>query len=122
MRSRVWRWSTSARAVWRLAAEVPRYLFTGKGILTYSASLDAASVKGAGEIGDPRRAVQHRSRSFKDGRIGELDDSPGVTVGAWQMRLLSRGYIEARLPNPGEAPARPDRPAGDRRRAAILRD
>ena len=36
-----------------LAAGVLRYLVTGKGILTYSASLDAASVNGAGEIGDP---------------------------------------------------------------------
>jgi hypothetical protein len=36
-----------------LAAEMPRYLVTGKGIFTYSASLAAASVKGPGEIGDP---------------------------------------------------------------------
>jgi choline dehydrogenase len=30
---------------------------------------------------------------------------PGITAGAWQMRPLSRGYVEARSPNPGEAPA-----------------
>ena len=43
--------------------------------------------------------------SFKDGQIGELDDFPGLTAGAWQMRPLSRGYVEARSPNPAEAPA-----------------
>jgi choline dehydrogenase len=54
--------------------------------------------------------------SFKDGRIGALgrpalravpgvDDFPGITAGAWQMRPLSRGYVEARSPNPAEAPA-----------------
>src|SRR5205823_6490408 len=38
-----------------LAAEVMRYLITGKGMLTYSASLVAASVKIAG-VGHPRCA------------------------------------------------------------------
>jgi hypothetical protein len=36
--------------------------------LTYSASLDAASVKGAGKIRDSGSAVQHRPGSFKDGQ------------------------------------------------------
>jgi choline dehydrogenase len=53
--------------------------------------------------------------SFKDGQIGApgrpapgrsgVDDFPGITAGAWQVRPLSRGYVEARSPNPGEAPA-----------------
>jgi hypothetical protein len=91
MRSRVATVNERLRGI-PLAAEVLRYLVTGKGILTYSPSLAAASVKGAGEIGDPRRAVQHRSGSFKDGRIGVpgrpvlravpgVDDFLGITVG-----------------------------------------
>ena len=43
--------------------------------------------------------------SFKDGQIGELDDFPGITAGAWQMRPLSRGYVEAKSSEPREAPA-----------------
>jgi hypothetical protein len=35
-------------------------------------------------------------------RSAELDDFPGITAGAWQMRPLSRGYVEARSPNPAE--------------------
>jgi hypothetical protein len=28
-----------------------------------------------------------------------VDDFPGITAGAWQMRPLSRGYVETRSPN-----------------------
>jgi choline dehydrogenase len=43
--------------------------------------------------------------SFKDGQLGQLDDFPGMSGGAWQMRPLSRGTIEARTSNPADAPA-----------------
>src|SRR6516165_3970874 len=88
-----------------LAAEVLRYLVTGKGILTYSASLAAASVKVLEESATPDVQCSIAPGSFKDGQIGELDDFPGITAGAWQMRPLSRGYVEARSADPREAPA-----------------
>jgi choline dehydrogenase len=37
--------------------------------------------------------------------IGKLDAFPGMTGGVWQMRPLSRGYIEARSADPRQAPA-----------------
>jgi choline dehydrogenase len=43
--------------------------------------------------------------SFKNGQIGELEETPGLTAGAWQMRPLSRGYVEAKSSRPGDAPA-----------------
>ena len=88
-----------------LAAEILRYLVTGKGMLTYSASLAAASVKVLEESATPDVQCSIAPGSFKDGQIGELDDFPGITAGAWQMRPLSRGYVEARSPDPAEAPA-----------------
>jgi choline dehydrogenase-like flavoprotein len=88
-----------------LAAEVLRYLVTGKGMLTYSASLAAASVKVLEESATPDVQCSIAPGSFKQGQIGELDDFPGITAGAWQMRPLSRGYIEAKSTNPAEAPA-----------------
>ncbi len=88
-----------------LAAEVLRYLVTGKGMLTYSASLAAASVKVLEESATPDVQCSIAPGSFKDGQIGELDDFPGITAGAWQMRPLSRGYVEAKTPNPADAPA-----------------
>ena len=43
--------------------------------------------------------------SFKGGQIGELEEKPGLSAGAWQMRPSSRGYVEAKSNRPGEAPA-----------------
>jgi choline dehydrogenase len=79
-----------------LAAEVLRYLITGKRMLTYSASLAAASVKVLEEWQPPMCNAASPPGRFKDCQIGELDDFPGITAGAWQMRPLSRGYVEAR--------------------------
>jgi choline dehydrogenase len=88
-----------------LAGEVLRYLATGKGILTYSASLAAASVKVLEESATPDLQCSIAPGSFKDGQIGELDEFPGITAGAWQMRPRSRGYVMAKSPDPAEAPA-----------------
>ena len=88
-----------------LAGEVVRYLVTGKGMLTYSASLAAASVKVLEESATPDVQCSIAPGSFKDGQIGELDNFPGITAGAWQMRPLSRGYVEAKSSDPREAPA-----------------
>ena len=88
-----------------LAAEVARYLVAGTGMLTYSASLAAASVKVLEESATPDVQCSIAPGSFKDGQIGALDDFPGITAGAWQMRPLSRGYVEAKSSNPADAPA-----------------
>jgi choline dehydrogenase len=43
--------------------------------------------------------------SFKGGQIGALEETPGLSAGAWQMRPLSRGYVEAKSNRPGDMPA-----------------
>ena len=88
-----------------LAAEVVRYLVTGKGMLTYSASLCAASVKVLEESATPDVQCSFAPGSFKDGQIGQLEEEPGLTGGSWQMRPLSRGYVEAKSSDPHIAPA-----------------
>ncbi len=88
-----------------LAAEVLRYLVKGNGILSYSASLVAASVKVLEESATPDVQCSFAPGSFKEGQIGEMDDFPGLTGGFWQMRPLSRGYVEAKSPDPAAAPA-----------------
>jgi len=87
-----------------LAGEVLRYLATGKGMLTYSASLVAASVKILEESATPDVQISFAPGSFKDGQIGQLEAEPGLTGGPWQMRPLSRGYVEAQSPRPGDPP------------------
>ena len=88
-----------------LAGEVVRWLLTGKGMLTYSPSIVAASVKVLEESATPDVQCTFAPGSFKNGQIGELEDKPGLSAGAWQMRPLSRGYVEAKSNRPGDMPA-----------------
>jgi choline dehydrogenase len=88
-----------------LAAEMLRWLVTGKGMLSYSASLVAASVKVLEESATPDIQCVFAPGSFKDGQVGRLEEAPGLTAGMWQMRPLARGYVEARSPRPEDPPA-----------------
>src|SRR5271155_1905573 len=88
-----------------LAGEFMRWLITGKGILTYSPSIVAASVKVLEESATPDMQCTFAPGSFKGGQMGELDETPGLSAGAWQMRPLSRGYVEAKSNRPGDMPA-----------------
>ncbi len=88
-----------------LARELLRYLVRGNGILSYSASLVAASVKVLDESATPDVQCSFAPGSFKEGQIGEMDEFPGLTGGLWQMRPLSRGYVEAKSSDPAQAPA-----------------
>ena len=88
-----------------LVGEIMRWLATGKGMMTYSPSLVAASVKVLEESATPDMQITFVLGSFKGGLIGELEETPGLSAGAWQMRPLSRGYVEARSNNPREMPA-----------------
>jgi choline dehydrogenase len=87
------------------AGEILRYLFAGTGMLTYAASLVCASVKVLEESATPDVQCLLASGSFAPGPVRRLDDTPGMTGGMWQMRPLSRGYVEAKSNKPGEAPA-----------------
>src|SRR5437667_6486433 len=88
-----------------LAGEVIRWLITGKGMLTYSPSIVAASVKVVEESATPDMQVTFAPGSFKGGQIGELEETPGRSAGAWQLRPSSRGYVEAKSSRPGDMPA-----------------
>ena len=86
-------------------AEVMRWLISGKGMLSYSPSIVAASVKVLESSATPDMQCTFAPGSLKDGQMGQLERTPGLSAGAWQMRPLSRGYVEARSNRPGEAPA-----------------
>src|SRR5262249_10374052 len=85
--------------------ELLRYVAAGQGMLTYSASLVAASVKVLEESATPDVQCVFAPASYKPGLIRKLDDAPGITGGPWQMRPLSRGYVLARSPDPTHQPA-----------------
>jgi choline dehydrogenase len=85
--------------------EVMRYVFAGTGLLTYAASLVAASVKVLEEAASPDVQILLANASFAPGPIRRLDTRPGMTGGMWQMRPLSTGYVEAKSSDPHQAPA-----------------
>ena len=87
------------------ANELRRYVTQGTGMLTYSASLCAASVKVLPESATPDVQCVFAPASYKPGLIRKLDDRPGITGGPWQMRPLSRGYVLVRTPDPHDQPA-----------------
>jgi choline dehydrogenase len=87
------------------ARELWRYALKGGGMLTFSASLCAASVKVLEESATPDVQVVFAPASYKPGLIRQLDDVPGITGGPFQMRPLSRGYVVTRSPDPHDQPA-----------------
>jgi choline dehydrogenase len=87
------------------ANEIIRFFLLGKGMLTFGASLCAASIKVLEESATPDVQCVFAPASYKPGLIRKLDDRPGITGGPWQMRPLSRGYVLVRSPDPREQPA-----------------
>jgi choline dehydrogenase len=87
------------------ANEIMRYFVQGKGMLTFGASLCAASVKVLPESATPDVQCVFAPASYKPGLIRRLDERPGITGGPWQMRPLSRGYVLVHTPDPRDQPA-----------------
>jgi choline dehydrogenase len=87
------------------ANELMRYVVQGKGMLTFGASLCAASVKVLPESATPDVQCVFAPASYKPGLIRKLDERPGITGGPWQMRPLSRGYVLVHTPDPHDQPA-----------------
>jgi choline dehydrogenase-like flavoprotein len=86
-----------------LAGEVLRWVITGKGMLTYSPSIVAASVKVLEESATPDVQVTFAPGSFKGGQIGELEET--------QRRRMANAAVVARLCRGQVEPA--GRHAGD---------
>jgi choline dehydrogenase len=82
-----------------------RYVFLGQGIMTYAASLVAASVKVLEESATPDVQAIFAPGSYAPGPVRRLEDKPGMTMGMWQMRPQSTGYVEAKTNRPGDPPA-----------------
>jgi len=86
-----------------LAGEVAKYLLSGSGILTYSAAVVGAFAS-TGLTAAPDIQCVIAPGSFKEGRIGQLEELPGLSLGVWQMRPESRGSVHMVSKDPGSAP------------------
>jgi choline dehydrogenase len=98
-----------------------KYVLNGRGMLTYAASLVAASVKVLPESATPDAQALFASASYAPGSRRQLDTTPGMTSGVWQMRPESRGFVLARSADPREQPViNPNYLAEDRDRRTVI--
>ena len=81
-----------------------RWLFTAKGVLTYSPSIVAASIKALEESATPDMQVTFAAGSFKGGQTGKLGETPGSAPAPGRC-----GHCRAAMLKPsqtgGDAPA-----------------
>src|SRR3546814_7816296 len=55
-------------------------------------------------LDNPDYSLVFTPGSYKQGFIGRLDDFPGMTCGAWQMRPESRGHVRIQSADYNEPP------------------
>jgi choline dehydrogenase len=98
-------WSANRRISWpRLALEVARWLARGDGVLTWSPGMVGVFAKTQPGLEAPDIQLNGGPVSWAEGRIGVPDSEPGLTLGVWQTRPLSRGSVTLASPRAGDAP------------------
>jgi choline dehydrogenase len=89
----------------RLLWEIGRWLVDGKGLLGFSPAHVAAFLRSRPELDAPDLQFVFTPASYSDGVIGQLQTEPGMTLGVWQMRPQSAGFVRARSADPDDPPA-----------------
>ncbi|MBT4019311.1 MAG: choline dehydrogenase [Alphaproteobacteria bacterium] len=87
-----------------LIAEVLKYAFFKRGILTFTAGIGHGFVRTRPELATPDCQLIFAPASFGDANTRALEKSPGMTIAASQMRPESVGTIHIASPDPGAAP------------------
>jgi choline dehydrogenase len=90
---------------WRFTREVGRWMAQRPSILDLGPVQGFAFARSAPELPRPDITLTFTPASSKAGFVGVLDDAPGVTCGAWQLRPESTGLVRARSRDPLEKPA-----------------
>lgn len=88
----------------RLLGEIGRWMLRGEGILTCSAGMITAFARSREGLASPDIQAVVAPGSWREGRFGLLEDTPGVSMGVWQHRPESRGEVEIVSPDPGAPP------------------
>ena len=89
----------------RLYWEIAKWLATGRGLLAFSPAHVAAFVRSRAGLECPDLQFVFTPASYSAGVVGQLQPFPGMTIGVWQMRPESRGFVRARTADPEDAPA-----------------
>lgn len=98
-------WSANRRITWpRLALEVARWIARGEGVLTWSPGMIGLFAKTLPGLEAPDIQLNGGPLSWAEGRIGAPETEPGMTIGVWQTRPLSRGAVTLASPRAEDPP------------------
>nr|WP_280846027.1 GMC family oxidoreductase N-terminal domain-containing protein [Neoroseomonas nitratireducens] len=90
----------------RLWWEMARWLVARKGMLAFSPAHAGAFARSRETLEEPDLQFVFTPASYaEEGVTGRLQDTPGMTIGVWQCRPESRGFVRARSADPRQAPA-----------------
>jgi choline dehydrogenase len=87
-----------------LLLEISRWLFGYPSLLAVSPSLVHIFWKSDPSLDRPDLEFACAPASFREGVVGLLDTDPGLTLGVWQERPESLGYVRARSTDAFENP------------------
>lgn len=88
-----------------LIAEVANYAVRRKGLLAMTPSQVFVFWKSNAAMDFPDLQLIFTPASYKDGKIAQLDDYPGMTAAIFAMRPQSRGFVHARTADASDKPA-----------------
>jgi choline dehydrogenase len=87
-----------------LAGQIARWLFGKPNILAVSPSLVHWFWKSDDSLNGPDLQGVFSPASYREGYIGMLDNFPGMTVGVWQHRPQSAGFVRIQSADPLKDP------------------
>lgn len=87
-----------------LGLEIAKWLLGRPSLLSVSPSLTHLFWKSSDALETPDLEYVMTPASFREGTVGLLDNVPGMTVGVWQMRPESHGYVRPVSRNPFDPP------------------
>lgn len=88
-----------------LLLEIVRWLMGRPSLLAVSPSLAHVFWKSRSALNRPDLQFVFSPASFREGVVGLLDKTAGMTCGVWQERPESMGYVRARSRDPFEQPS-----------------
>ena len=77
-----------------LGLEILKWVFRRPSVLSVSPSLVHLFWKSSEQLELPDLEYVMTPASFRESTVGLLDKAPGMTLGVWQMRPKSRGYVK----------------------------
>ena len=95
----------SAARGWRLLREIAKWALKRPSILAISPSVAYAFCRADLSTGNPDLQFHFSPGSYASGIAGKLDAFPGMTLGFYQLRPTSSGFVRARSSNPFDDPA-----------------